>query len=566
MTGATPLFAALLSAGALLAQTDPPKPEDKFKDKEDGIPVSSELVRKSCGGCHSLDDKQRLSRISWRRTTPEGWEQTIKRMVTLNAVKLEPAAAREILKYLANNHGLAPEEARPAAFEAERRMIDYRYTADRDTEQTCIKCHSFGRILQQRRSKQEWELLLAMHRGYYPLVDFQSFRRMGPPQTQPGPDGRPPDNRHPMDKALAHLSTAFPLKTPQWSAWSANMRVPKLEGRWAVSGHHPGKGPIYGEMTIEPAPAPGEFRTRIRYAYARDGKQVTRDGSSIVYTGYQWRGRSRESAGDKAPLREVLFVDRNMRDLSGRWFNGAYNENGIDVRLVRLGNDPVVLGLDRKGLRSGATSQVKVYGANFPPKLDTGAVDFGQGVRVIRVVSSAPQLATVEVEVAKDAAPGARDVFVAGAPAAAAAVVYDRIDAIKVTPRAGMARLGGGRFEKQYQQFEAVAYHNGPDGKADTPDDIEIGNVDVAWSVEEYTATFGDDDIKFVGTLDQNGLFTPNIDGPNPKRRNGTNNYGDVWVVATYKGDAATKTLRGRAHLLVTVPLYMIFDQPEVSP
>ena len=39
----------------------------------------------------------------------------------------------------------------------------------------------------------------------------------------------------------------------------------------------------------------------------------------------------------------------------------------------------------------------------------------------------------------------------------------------------------------------------------------------------------------YVGTLDDRGLFTPNVDGPNPNRRNNRNNYGDVWVVASYK-------------------------------
>jgi quinohemoprotein amine dehydrogenase len=78
--------------------------------------------------------------------------------------------------------------------------------------------------------------------------------------------------------------------------------------------------------------------------------------------------------------------------------------------------------------------------------------------------------------------------------------------------------------------------------------------VDVKWSLEEYPATFTDDDIQYVGTLDENGLFTPNLDGPNPKRSGNRNNVGDVWVVAEYAG---TRPIRGRAHLLVTVPLYM---------
>ncbi len=71
--------------------------------------------------------------------------------------------------------------------------------------------------------------------------------------------------------------------------------------------------------------------------------------------------------------------------------------------------------------------------------------------------------------------------------------------------------------------------------------------------------------MKFVGTIDKRrGLFTPNVEGPNPQRKGNRNNIGDVYVVATYTPEAvdgkAAKTLRARAHLLVTVPLYMRFE------
>jgi quinohemoprotein amine dehydrogenase len=94
--------------------------------------------------------------------------------------------------------------------------------------------------------------------------------------------------------------------------------------------------------------------------------------------------------------------------------------------------------------------------------------------------------------------------------------------------------------------------------------------VDVRWSLEEYTATYDDDDIKFVGKLDEHtGRFTPNIDGPNPARSGSRNNIGDVWVVARYDAETAggkpPSNFRARAHLLVTVPLYMRFD-PSAGP
>jgi quinohemoprotein amine dehydrogenase len=549
----------------LLAQTtEPPPKEPTEKEKEEidsGIPITSELVKKSCSPCHKADEKGRLSRISWRRTTPEGWEFTIKRMVGLNGLSIRPEDAREVLKYLATNLGLAPEEASAAAFEPEKRMIDYKYS-DKDVEGVCTKCHSMGRVVSQRRSEGEWKLLIAMHRGYYPLSDFQAFRRGGPPQTQPGPDGRPPDNRHPMDKVIPKLAEELPLKTPEWSAWAANMRTPKLQGRWAIYGYQVGRGPLYGETTIKPTEKDDEFQTETRYVQA--GVTIHRTGKALVYTGFQWRGRSNVGSADQAGMREVMMLDRNQRELTGRWFTGGYDETGIDVTLTRLGNDPMVLGLDRIALQTGGTREVAIHGSNFPSGLNASAIDFGRGVSVKRVVSASPDLVKVELEVAKDATLGPRDVSVAGAFRSGAAMIYDKVDAIKVSPQWGMARVGGIQFPKQLQQFEAIAWHNGADGKPDTKDDLNLGRVDVTWSVEEYPATFEDHDKDFVGALDAYGLFTPNVDGPNPKRPGNANNTGDVWVVATYKTPEG-KTLRARAHLLVTVPLYIRYDQAEVA-
>jgi quinohemoprotein amine dehydrogenase len=564
-------FAFLVNV-ALIAQQPPPSAPPTVADDDakvdEGIPVTSPLVRQKCSGCHRADDKGRLTRISYRRTTPEGWEETIKRMVSLNDVKIEPAEARDILRYLSDRHGLAPEEAQPAAFEAERRMIEYKYAGDKDTEETCIKCHSMGRILAQRRTKEEWELVIAMHRGYYPLVDFQAFRRGGPPprDQQPGPDGRPPDNRHPMEKAIAHLSSAFPLTTPEWSAWAATMRAPRLQGKWALAAYEVGKGAVYGEVTVTPVgdADTGDFTTETTFTYARTGKTVTRRGRAIVYTGFQWRGKSDD-------FREVLFVDRDWRHASGRWFTGAYDEIGLDVKLARVGADPIVLGVAESKIKSGAAGQeLHLFGANLPTRVAPADLNAGPGVTVDRVVSSTANQLVVAVSVAPNATPGRRAVFLAGATGDASVAVYDTIDFIKVLPLAGMARVGGANFPKQLQQFEAVAYANGPDAKPNTKDDIELGLVDPQWSIEEYTATYDDDDKDFVGTIDAaTGLFTPNLDGPNPKRRHNANNLGDVWAVASYQAPgssgAAARALKGRAHLLVTVPLYIKWDQPEVG-
>ena len=108
---------------------------------------------------------------------------------------------------------------------------------------------------------------------------------------------------------------------------------------------------------------------------------------------------------------------------------------------------------------------------------------------------------------------------------------------------------------------------NGPDGKPETADDLDLGAVPVTWGLEEYGVTYKDDDIQYVGTLDQKGFFTPNLDGPNPQRNGNRNNIGDVWVVATYTPPTpGARALKGRAHMIVTVPLYMRWEPTRTSP
>jgi quinohemoprotein amine dehydrogenase len=559
-----------LSATAFHAVAQqPPAPAAPTAKPEEGIPITDETVRKACAGCHGADEKQQLSRISFQRNTPEGWQEIIRRMAALNGMSLDPATARDVVKYLSNHLGLAPEEARPAAFEVERRLTDFKYGASADAENTCNKCHSLGRVISQRRTREEWNLLVAMHRGWYPLVDNQAFRRMGPPPRDPMPDGRPPDTRHPVEKAIEHLAKTFPLKTPEWNAWSATMRPPRLEGTWLLRATELGSGEAFGRVLMTPVEgSPDEFTTEVTYIYGRSGKKVTRSGRAIVYTGFQWRGRSTEGSNDDSALREVMFVDRDWRTIEGRWFTGGYDEIGMDVRLERVGVETRVAGTDRNALRAGATGQeIKIYGANLPANLQPAQIDFGPGVTVSRVASSAADTATVVVDVAADAAVGKRDLFIAGASRPQAIAVYKRIDGIKVTPTWAMARVGGVTFPKALAQFEAHAFDHGADGRADTPDDIDLGIVDATWTLEEFAATYDDDDVKYVGTIDKtSGLFTPAVDGPNPSRRGERNNIGDVYVVATYTPEAmdgaAAKPLRARAHLLVTVPLYMRWEAP----
>lgn len=535
-------------------------------DTTRGFAINERAIIANCTGCHVRDSAGIVQRISFERKTPEGWEMSVRRMVGLHHLELDPKDARTIVRYLSDHQGLAPAEMKPGQFEAERRMIEYRYTADPRTETTCRACHSMGRVITQRRTRDEWALLMTTHRALYPDVDFQSFRRFGPATNDSGAP-----QPHPMDVALAHLARVFPLRTPEWAAWSATMRAPHLEGTWALSGNEPGKGAFYGEMTVSRGAGDGEFVTQATYRYADGGPAVHRTGKSIVYTGYQWRGRSTEPAlraRDTVGLREVMFVEPGWEEMSGRWFQGGYDEIGMDVTAHRVNGSPMIAGVAPRAWHVGTRAQdVTIFGANLPRNVAANAIDFGPGVTVANVVRSSPDSVTVRVDVDPAAVVGKRDLFAAGASLRDAAVVFDKIDHIKVVPLAGLARVGGIVFPKQLQQFDAIAYWNGPDGKSDTNDDLEIGRVKASWNLEEYGVTYDDDDVKFVGTLDQNGLFTPNADGPNPKRSKSRDNVGDVWAVATYTPPGKdARPIKARALLIVTVPLYVRFIPWQTQP
>jgi len=570
------LLLAPILALSLFAQSGTSQAESAKLPAEKGIPVTNELVISKCGTCHSKDADGNLLRISWERATPEGWEEAIKRMVRLRGVRLTPEEAHSILKYLGTYHGLAPEEAKPIMYYAEHRIQDETNIPDDSVRGACANCHPMARPLSWRRSQGDWKLLANLHVALYPQAD-EAFR-LG--INAGGFD----ESRHhldpgallPVDVALAYLGKTAPLETPEWAAWRARMRAPKLSGRWLVSAHIPGRGKYYGEMEVAPiAGTDDEFTTKVTLRPVKGGPAISRSGRGLVYAGYAWRGRSKgtlpahASPDDLASeMREVMWVSPNQSTAEGRWFWGQYQEFGVDVRMQRATADPTLIAVDRSSLKTGSqANRVRLIADGLPAQITPADLDFGSGVSLRRIVSHTPGEIVAEVDVSADAVPGKRDIAFRRSVLQSATAVYDRVDYIKVLPEAGLARLGSERHPKGYEQFEAIGYQRGADGTPHTADDVELGPVDVSWSVQEFYSVYGDDDKEFVGALSPAGFFSPSSDGPNPQRKFSRNNYGDVWVVATAKDekDKEGKPLAGKSYLVVTVPAYMQWDQPEVG-
>ena len=235
-----------------------------------------------------------MSRISFQRNTPEGWQTIIQRMAALNGLNIDPATARQVVKYLSNNLGLAPEEAKPAAWEVERRLIDFKYTANADAETTCNKCHSLGRVISQRRTKTEWDLLIAMHRGWYPLVDNQAFRRAGPPPRDAV------DRRTPAGQPSSGREGA---RSPRQDVPAEDARVDGVVGEHAAgaSRRHVGAERMGARQGRDLRPRHDHRRARRRRTSSRRrrptasrarAKPSRAPGAPSSTPGYQWRGRS----------------------------------------------------------------------------------------------------------------------------------------------------------------------------------------------------------------------------------------------------------------------------------
>jgi len=189
---------------------------------------------------------------------------------------------------------------------------------------------------------------------------------------------------------------------------------------------------------------------------------------------------------------------------------------------------------------------------NFPGSLTAEAVNLGEGMKVQSLSQAGDDTIIAEVAVESGAKIGPRPAKIAGVEGEPQLYVYKTIDYIRLSPEQAFARPGGVRAQKIFQQFEVIAYLNGKDGVKGTKDDVKLGRVGPAqWDVEEYIRRLNDDDARFVGTVDQAGLFTPADDGPNPQRHMSEHNVGDVWVEAWYKPDGAKRPMGARAFMLV---------------
>ncbi len=518
-------------------------------------PSAREVLETRCSGCHAPHEEGgALDAIEAQRKSPEGWSMTLSRMVRTHGVELQAGEARRLVKYLSDHYGLAPKEVEPYRFILEQRNTRTTQDVPKPLQAGCIQCHSYARIALQRRTQDSWQRL--------PDAKVALMANIGSETASAGQlkaywfdDAK--------NHAVPHLIAQQPFETAAWTAWQA-AKKPDYAGTWLVVGHDPGRGGEYtGQLTLT-AGEDDQYAGTFSYTFA-DGSQMEGSTTGTIYTGFQWRGVAQATQDEKeTQQREILFASEDGNTLTGRRLLTNFGDLGMDETWYRVQDGARLLSVSPAMIQTGSPQTVKIFGMGFSGEmLSTEQVSFGEDVGVLSLRLDDSRTLVAEVFARAGVAEGPRPVSVKGVAGTGQVAVYEAVDYIRITPERGFARPGGIRTPKIFQQYEVLGYTNGPDNAKGTDDDVKLGRVGpVKWNLEEYVKRPNDDDIQYVGSVDQTGLFQPNADGPNPKRHLMEGNVGDVWVEAWYTPEGAKRPMGARAHLLV-MPAKFVFPPIE---
>ena len=129
-----------------------------------------------------------------------------------------------------------------------------------------------------------------------------------------------------------------------------------------------------------------------------------------------------------------------------------------------------------------------------------------------------------------------------------------------------MARTGGVKVPKQLQQFETVAVNYGADGKPDTKDDLNLGAGGRRVGPSTSTPRRSETTISSSWAKSTRAVCSSrtSMGQIRSDRVIGTTLAMCGWSRA-YTPEGSTKPLRARAHLLVTVPVYLNWEPKQIG-
>ncbi|MEC7584780.1 MAG: hypothetical protein VYE77_10725 [Planctomycetota bacterium] len=547
-----------------------------------GIAIHDMMVEMHCVRCHPQNDEGMMTRISYVRMSPEGWSQTLKRMIRLHDLQISPSEAKQVVRYLADNNGLTRSEAERSHYESERRVHWSEEHHDEDLRRTCSACHPLGRVFSQARDPEEWQLLRTTHVAMFPgasrqmgggpsressssrfggsggsggfggaggFGEWSGFTGGGGGDSTSGGRGQRGGRSSGSssrerssssssqrrgsrgDGVIDKLAETQPLFTPEWETWANNRREIPAQGRWTLTGHQIGLGDFVGHVDLVRTDT-NEYDTVWTFAFG-DGKPIVRRGKGILYAGYSWRGRATDEHDPESSWREVLLMDERWDRMRGRVFQGNHDEIGMDVELTRHRGMPRVHAVAAPWITVPAQGQVlEVLGENFPANVAATDFQLGKGITVTACERIDDNRVHLTIDVAPGTDCGKRQIIYGLEPALCQVQLFDAVDYVRIRPVQGLARIGGIQYPKQFERFEAVAVYRGKDGKNYTDDDVDLWMVEGAdWQLKESQVRHSDNDLQFIGKLDpKTAQFTPAVDGPNPARKFSGNNTGEVLV------------------------------------
>ncbi len=471
--------------------------------------ADQQMLLDKCGQCHTASDTN-LSRIEGQRKTPEGWMMTIVRMQHQHGLDVTADERRTLVQFLSDTQGLAPAETAPFRYALEKDP-NAQEAPDEPMGSMCARCHTEARAALQRRTPEEWLLHMDFHVGNYPTIEYQAL-------------GRDREwYKIATEEMAPFLAETYPFETEEWTGWQGHEKT-AVAGDWIVMADLPHAGEAYGRLTVTGDASP----------YQVSGEMITAEGTSLpvsghmnLYTGYEWRA-TLDIGGET--YRQVLAVSADGAAIEGRQFLRDTDSLGGRLSGARVDAGVTILGTVPSAVPAGAAT-VQVVGSGLDT-LDASAGsatanDFGAAV-------------TLETD-------GNGMVTFSSGDAQGSIAHYASVDGIAVEPAFTIARVGGGSDigpAAVPAHFKAIGLWNGPDGEAGTEDDVRIGRIEAEWSVtnlHEHAAKM--DDAGHAGQIDQFGIFTPAIAGPNPDRPFTTNNAGELKIVANAMGQTNEATL-----------------------
>ncbi|NAW11670.1 quinohemoprotein amine dehydrogenase subunit alpha [Halomonas sp. D1-1] len=483
------------------------------------------LIDQYCSGCHQASDESgSWSRISQQRKTPEGWDMTVARMQVMHGLELPNDARRDIVKYLADTRGLAPEESETQRALIERRLNRIESFDHPIYQEMCARCHTGGRAQLQRRSQGEWEHLVNFHIGQFQTTEYQSMAR----------------DRDwfgvALDEIVPWLAETQGLTSEAWEAWQqAEPHEP--EGEWQLWGHWPGEGDFYADVSVVAAEGEDAYRVALDGAFT-DGRRLDGEGQAVVYTGYEWRARLTLNGRD---FKQVLDLSREHP--GGRIFDD--HDDALGMQVTMLPQEAQAANLVASlpaSLKAGERRRLVLLGHG----LDKGEIDLGEHVTLRRVVERSAHRLVMDVEADSLLPTGWLPVTVGESSADALLAGYRQVDRLEVSPALGVARIGNDKTPPVSGVFTAAGYTQMGD------ETLPLGQVPVRWDVAPWDdIAERDEDVKFAGVMDAaTGVFSPAGAGPNPQRQYNANSVGNLRVTAAVEGQPE---IQDEAQLIVTV-------------